>query len=163
MFLLSIFIFNETLRLLGDHSHASVHLKLLNDVNPDDLEDDKGRIETMNDLEANHDSVEASQGSVEQLAYERRRLHRRGATRQSFRDVVRERGPLRQRRHRLAIESAGSSLLGQDDDVTDHSQQPSVRHVAMSHEDTSAGAVHCFKDEFGLFFNIFLFHGTLLH
>lgn len=137
-------------RIPSDHSHASVHLKLLNDVNPDDLEDDKGRIETMNDLEANHDSVEASQGSVEQLAYERRRLHRRGATRQSFRDVVRERGPLRQRRHRLAIESAGSSLLGQDDDVTDHSQQPSVRHVAMSHEDTSAGAVHCFKDEFGI-------------
>jgi len=25
-----------------------------------------------------------------------------------------------------------------------------VRHVAMSHEDTSAGAVHCFKDEFGI-------------
>ena len=154
-------MFDEALRFPGDHSHTSVHLKLLNDVNPDDLGDIKERIETMNDLEANHDSVEANQDSAEQLTYERRRLHRRGATRQSFRDVVRERGPLRQRRHRLAIESAGSSLLGQDDDVADHSQ-PSVRHVAMSHEDTSAGAVHCFKDEFGLFLKVVLFHDALL-
>ena len=131
----------------GDNSGICVHLKLLNDITSDDVEPEKERSEIKSETES-----EAKQESAEQLldTYERRRLHRRGATRQSFRDVVRERGPLRQRRHRLAIESAGSSLLGQDDDMaTDHSHP--ARHVAMSHEDTSAGAVHCFKDEFGLF------------
>ena len=119
-----------------------MRFKLINDLATDDLESEKVK---------NDNESDARQDIAEQIldTYERRRLHRRGATRQSFRDVVRERGPLRQRRHRLAIQSAESSLLGQEDDAADQSNP--VRHVATSHEDTSAGAVHCFKDEFGLF------------
>ena len=138
--------------LLGENSHIGVRLKLLNDVTTDDLESDKEKEESKSET----GSETRLEGAEELLdMYDRRRLHRRGATRQSFRDVVRERGSLRQRRHRLAIESAGSSLLGQDDDGTDPSHP--VHHMAMSHEDTSAGAVHCFKDEFGmLLFLLFL-------
>lgn len=129
---------------LGDNCHTGARLKLLNDVRTEDLELDKDREETKSET-----GSETRQESAEELldTYDRRRLHRRGATRQSFRDVVRERTLLRQRRNRLAIESAGSSLLGQDEEANDHSHP--MRHVAMSHEDTSAGAVHCFKDEFG--------------
>ena len=127
-------------------------LKLLNDITTDDFESDTIK---------NDNESEARQDIAEQIldTYERRRLHRRGATRQSFRDV-RERGPLRQRRHRLAIQSAESSLLAQEDDTPDQSNQ--FRHVATSHEDTSAGAVHCFKDEFGLLSARKLFYDLIL-
>ncbi len=80
---------------------------------------------------------------------ERRKLRRRCATRQSFRDSTRERGSLRQRRQRLSIESAGSSLLGQDEENAENLAALINRHMALTHEDTTTGAVHCFQDEYG--------------
>ena len=136
--------------LAGESSHWSSSLKQLNDVSTEEGTSDKER----DDPKSEPDS-DPRQDSVEELldSYERRRLHRRGATRQSFRDVVRERGSLRQRRHRLPLEAAGSSLLGQGEDEN----ALTIRHMALCHEDTSAGAVHCFQDEFGKSLFFFLF------
>eukprot|EP00112_Aurelia_sp_Birch-Aquarium-sp1_P002145 Seg1232.15 transcript_id=Seg1232.15/GoldUCD/mRNA.D3Y31 product="Pecanex-like protein 3" protein_id=Seg1232.15/GoldUCD/D3Y31 len=127
----------------GESSHWSSSLKQLNDASTEEGTSDKERDDPKSEPES-----DPRQDSVEELldSYERRRLHRRGATRQSFRDVVRERGSLRQRRHRLPSEAAGSSLLGQDEDEA----SLAIRHMALCHEDTSAGAVHCFQDEFGI-------------
>ena len=131
----------------GDDSHWSTSLKHLNDGSTEEGGSDKEKDETKSEPEA-----DTRQGFVVELldSYEGRRLNRRGATRQSFRDYIRERSDrsLRLRRRRLVLESAGSSLLGQDDDSGDQSQNAS-RHVALTHDDTTAGAVHCFKDEFG--------------
>eukprot|EP00795_Rhopilema_esculentum_P002882 gene2882-1119_t len=132
----------------GDDSHWSTSLKHLNDGSTEEGGSDKEKDETKSEPEA-----DTRQGFVVELldSYEGRRLNRRGATRQSFRDYIRERSDrsLRLRRRRLVLESAGSSLLGQDDDSGDQSQNAS-RHVALTHDDTTAGAVHCFKDEFGI-------------
>lgn len=149
----------STLYLTGESSHWSSSLKQLNDASTEEGTSDKERDDPKSEPES-----DPRQDSVEELldSYERRRLHRRGATRQSFRDVVRERGSLRQRRHRLPSEAAGSSLLGQDEDEA----SLAIRHMALCHEDTSAGAVHCFQDEFGesafvffvLHFSLIVFH-----
>lgn len=120
--------------------------RLLNEISLEDVDSERQKEDAKSETES-----ETRHESAEELldTYDRRRLHRRGATRQSFRDVVRERSSIRQRRNR-------SSLLGGDDDGNDHLH--AVRHVAVSHEDTSAGAVHCFKDEFGTLFFVTFYH-----
>ena len=43
--------------------------------------------------------------------------------------------------------SPGTSLLRHESDGDEGSSE--VKHIAISHEDTSAGAVHCFQDQYG--------------
>ncbi len=124
--------------------------------NEEDETDSKNEAEKATRSDSN---VIKTQELVDELLdnYDRRKLRRRGATRQSFRDVVRERGSLRQRRQRLSIESAGS-LLGQEDENAENLASLINRHMALTHEDTSTGAVHCFQDEYGENLCYFLYH-----
>jgi len=58
---------------------------------------------------------------------------------------------LRSRRQRTNSGSPATSLLNQENDGGSSSIEP--KHLATTHEDTSTGAVHCFKDEFGQWYS----------
>ena len=53
-------------------------------------------------------------------------------------------------RSRTDSGSPVTSLLRNESDVDD-SQDP--KHIAISHEDTSSGAVHCFQDQYGQWYS----------
>lgn len=55
---------------------------------------------------------------------------------------------LSRRRQRTSSGSPATSLLRQESDPND-ANADLAKHLAMSYEDTSTGAVHCFQDEFG--------------
>eukprot|EP00794_Sanderia_malayensis_P020280 gene20280-22266_t len=132
----------STERTSGDSSHWS--LKQLDGgskESEDNVEED-GKKKEISKHDADSDTP---RDFVEELL-DHRKLRRRGATRQSFRETTRDRGSLRQRRQRLSTESVDSSLLGQDEDNPENND----RHMALTHDDTTTGAVHCYKDEYGL-------------
>ena len=136
----------------GESSQWSASLKHLSDIISEGIteeEEGENKVKT-EEVKADSDS-EVTRDYVEELldSLERRSIRRRGAIRQSFRDALRERASLRQRRQRIPSESAGSSLLAQDEELSDNMTSLMKRHVAMTHDDTTAGAVHCFQDEFG--------------
>lgn len=71
-------------------------------------------------------------------------ISRQGAVRLSS---TRSRSGLRVRRARTNSGSPAASLLNQENDPGSE-----IKHLAMTYEDTSAGAVHCFQDERGQWF-----------
>lgn len=71
-------------------------------------------------------------------------IARQGAVRLSS---TRSRSGLRVRRARTNSGSPAASLLNQESEAGSES-----KHLAMTYEDTSAGAVHCFQDERGQWF-----------
>ena len=71
-------------------------------------------------------------------------ISRQGAVRLSS---TRSRSGLRVRRPRTDSGSPAASLLNQESEGGSE-----IKHLAMTYEDTSAGAVHCFQDERGQWF-----------
>ncbi|XP_066911070.1 pecanex-like protein 1 isoform X2 [Clytia hemisphaerica] len=72
-----------------------------------------------------------------------RTIVRSGAIRMTGRGTLRTRN-----RQRTNSGSPATSLLNQENEQSG-SGSAETKHLAMTHEDTSTGAVHCFQDEFG--------------
>lgn len=77
---------------------------------------------------------------------QRRSIQRVGALRMNSREGGGTTLPGRFRQ-RTNSGSPGTSLLRHESDADDGTAE--AKHIAISHEDTTAGAVHCFQDQYG--------------
>ena len=101
-------------------------------------------------------TIDTEEGNLEKTLSEHRtssnahQIQRIGAFRQSGGEVTLR--PYLRLRSRTSSGSPGTSLLQHELEASGGNTSEAGaenKHIATSHEDTSAGAVHCFQDEFG--------------